>query len=225
MKKFLALALVLSICFPQVACSSNLMDTVLADLPIATDIAISVVNIVSPGNAPYTAEVTEYAGKVGADLKLLESLIAQYKSNLAAAPGGAIGQINAALSDAQSNLAAILQAVGVSDAKTTAAVAAAVASVKLILNDAALLVKNSAPPAVSARLFFGVGMPGADFLAIDGAPKTQSGTAVPVKASGKSARQIARDYNQKISKDFPKARVNVPKMHVLGVPVPMTGGK
>ena len=224
MKKFLALALVLSICLAQIGCSSNLIDTVLADLPIATDIAISVVNIVSPGNASYTAEVTEYAGKVGADLKLLESLIAQYKNDLAAAPGGVIGQINAALSDAQSNLAAILQAVGVSDPKVTAAVAAAVASVKLILNDAALLIQQSAPPAVSARLFFGMGLPGVDFMGIG---KTQPGAAVPhnPRGSGKSVRQIAREYNQKISKDFPKAKVNVPRLHVLGIPVPLSGGK
>ncbi|HEY6251766.1 MAG TPA: hypothetical protein VI685_17550, partial [Candidatus Angelobacter sp.] len=124
----------------------------------------------------------------------------------------------------------------------TAAVAAAIGSVKLILSDVAIVVKNSAPPAVTARLFFGVGVPGVDFMAvvqdrgqvIHGTPGPSAGN-LPQRAfgreqkkqapSGKSARQIAKEYNQKISKDFPNAKVNVPKMKVVGVPVPMTGGK
>ncbi|HLJ26577.1 MAG TPA: hypothetical protein VKY85_07690 [Candidatus Angelobacter sp.] len=220
----LSFLLIFGLCVPQVGCSGSLIDTVLADLPVATDIAISVVNIVSPGNAAYVQQVTEYAGKVSADLKLIESLVGQYKANLGAAPATALGQINASLSDAQTNLSAILTAVGVADPKVTAAVAAAIASVKLILLDVGLLIRNSAPAPVTAQLFFGVGMPGVDFLAVQTSGKHTEPAPVQ-KPSGKSARQIAKEYNQKISKDFGKAKVNVPKMHVLGVPVPMTGGK
>jgi hypothetical protein len=207
-------------CAPLAGCSGSLLDTVLADLPIATDIAISVVTIASSGNAANVQQVTEYAGKVSADLKLLESLITQYKSNLAGAPPATIAQANAALNDVQSNLAAIMTAVGVNDPKVTAAVAAAVGSVKLILNDVALLIQNSAPKAVSAQLFFGLGMPGVDFLGIGSQAKIQPGAAGPQKPSGKTARQIAKDYNQKIAKDFPKAKVNIPRIHVLGIPMP-----
>src|SRR5215472_857033 len=220
-------------CIPLTGCGSSVIDTVLEDLPIAVDIATSVINIVSPGDAELTKEVTEYAGKVSADLKLIESLVSQYKTNLAGAPAGVVGQINAALKDCQTNLGAILQAVGVSNPTVTAAVAAAIGSVKLILGDVAVLVKNSVPPAVSAKLFFGVGVPGVNFLAIvqPQGPSQSSQNAktdrddAPKKPSGKSARQIAKEYNQKVSKDFPKAKVNVPKMKVVGIPVPMSGGR
>jgi len=219
-------------CIPLAGCGSSVIDTVLEDLPIAVDIATSLINIVSPGNAELTKEVTEYAGKVSGDLKLIENLVSQYKTNLAGAPAGVVGQINAALNDCQTNLGAILQAVGVSNPTVTAAVAAAIGSVKLILSDVAVLVKNSVPPAVSAKLFFGVGMPGVDFLAMQPqGPSRSSPNAkttrddAPKKPSGKSARQIAKEYNRKVSKDFPKAKVNVPKMKVVGIPVPMSGGR
>jgi len=208
-------------CAPLAGCSGSLIDTVLADLPVATDIAISVVSIASSGNASEAQQITSYAGKVSADLKLLESLITQYKDNLAGASSGALAQANAALNDVQTNLSAIMTAVGVSDPKTTAAVAAAVGSVKLILNDVALLIQNSAPKAVTARLFFGLGMPGVNFLGMASQPKTQPGAAVPQKPSGKTARQIAREYNQKVGTDFPKAKVNVPRLHLLGIPMPL----
>ena len=237
MKKVLCAVLSILIialpCIPLAGCGSSAIDTVLADLPIAVDIAASVINIVSPGNVELTNEVTEYAGKVSGDLKLIESLISQYKANLAKAPAGVLGQINTALNDAQNNLGAVLQAVGVKDAKVTAAVAAAISSVKLILGDVAVVVQNSAPPAVTAKLFFGLGVPGVDFMAVVQAqgPSKSSPEAktsrddASKKGSGKSARQIAKEYNQKISKDFPKAKVNVPKIKVVGIPVPMTGGK
>ena len=219
-------------CIPLAGCGSSVIDTVLEDLPIAVDIATSVINIVSPGNAELTKEVTEYAGKVSGDLKLIESLVSQYKTNLASAPAGVVGQINTALNDCQTNLGAILQAVGVSNPTVTAAVAAAIGSVKLILSDVAVLVKNSVPPAVSAKLFFGVGVPGVDFMAMQPQGPSQSSPNAKTtrddasnKTSGKSARQIAKEYNQKISKDFPKAKVNVPKMKVVGIPVPMSGGR
>lgn len=204
LSSFLAVVLVAIPCIPLSGCSSNLIDTVVADLPIATDIAVSIVSIVSAGNAAYVQEVTGYAGKVSADLKLMESLIAQYKSNLGAAPGGTAAQINAALNDAQSNLAAILNAIGVTDPKVTAAVSAAVASVKLILNDATLLVQESAPPSVSAQLFFGVGMPvGYPSKDVQKASKVQAQVQKP---SGKSARQVAKEYNQRLEQIFRKQR-------------------
>lgn len=229
MKKFLCgiltILLIALACIPLGGCGSSTIDTVLRDLPIAVDIATSVISIVSPGNAELTKEVTEYAGKVSGDLKLIENLISQYKSNLAATPDGVLGQIDAALNDAQNNLGAILQAVGTGDPKVTAAVAAAVDSVKLILSDVAILVKNSAPPAVTAKLFFGLGMPGVDFMGIvepQGPSKSSPTAKTPrddasTKPSGKSARQIAKEYNQKVSKDFPKVKVNVPKMKVVGI--------
>ena len=240
MKKILSTLIVFVLCFGQMGCSGSEIDTVLADLPIAAEIAMSMVGIVSAGAPQHVQEVTEYAGKVSADLKLLESLIGQYKDLVgkqpraaavpagaaavpAGVPAGVLAQMNAALNDAQANVTAILNTVGVGDPKVTAAVAAAVGSVKLILNDAALLIQANALPAVTAQLFFGVGMPKPDFIM----SRTQPGAAVPhnTRGSGKSARQIAKEFNQKISKDFPKAKVNVPKVHVLGVSVPMTGGK
>lgn len=241
MKKILSTLIVFVLCFGQMGCSGSEIDTVLADLPIAAEIAMSMVGIVSAGAPQHVQEVTEYAGKVSADLKLLESLIGQYKSLLreqpgaaavpaaavqagaAAVPAGVLAQMNAALNDAEANLTAILNTVGVGDPKVTAAVAAAVGSVKLILSDAALLIQANALPAVTAQLFFGAGMPKPDFIM----SRTQPGAAVPhnTRGSGKSARQIAKEFNQKIAKDFPKAKVNVPKAHVLGVSVPMTGGK
>jgi hypothetical protein len=204
-------------------CSASLLDTVLNDLPVAADIAISIVGIASHGNGAFVSQAMQYSGKVCADLKLIESLVTQYKADLAGAPSGVTGQINAALSDAQSNLAAILQAVGVNNPETVAAVASAVGSVKLILSDVGLVIRNSVPKALSAQLFFGVGVPGVDFMAmvpVDGDGQKTAGPSAIQKPSGKTARQIAREYNQKVGKDFPKATVKMPKAHVLGVPLP-----
>ncbi len=199
MKRIFALIFIAGVCL--LCGCGNLLDTVLADLPIATDIAGNIVTIVAPSNAAYVKDVTAYSGKVAGDLKLIQSLVQQYKADLKSAPADALGKLNAALQDVQQNLSAILAAVGVSDPKVTAAVAAAVDSVKLILNDVALLVKNNAPAAVSAKLFFGV--PGMNLMAVDSAKQP--------KASGKSARQIAKEFNQKVQKDFPKAQVQIPK--------------
>ncbi len=204
-------------------CSASDVDTVISDLPIAVDIATSVVAIVDPS----AAGAIESSGKAAAGIKLVEKLVQDFKAN----PSGNLAdQINAALQDVQQNLSAILNEVGVKNPSVTAAVAAAVGSVKLILNDVAILVKNHAPPAVTARLFFGVGMPGVNFLAIvptdqDAKQVASGSSAAQVKASGKSARQIAQEYNQKVSKDFPRAKVNVPGKRILKVKVPLTGGK
>jgi hypothetical protein len=204
-------------------CSASLLDTVLNDLPVAADIAISIVGIAGHGNGAFVSQATQYSGKVCADIKLIESLVTQYKADLAGAPLGVTGQINAALSDAQTNLSAILQAVGVTEPQTVAAVASAVGSIKLILSDVGLLIQKSVPKALSAQLFFGVGVPGVDFMAmvpVDGDGQKTAGPSAIQKPSGKTARQIAREYNQKVGKDFPKATVKMPKAHVLGVPLP-----
>ncbi|HLJ88823.1 MAG TPA: hypothetical protein VKZ53_18535 [Candidatus Angelobacter sp.] len=226
----MAFLLVSTLCIPVAGCSGLTADAVLTDLPIATDIALSVVTIVGPSNEAYVAAVKEYSGKVAADLRLMKTLVDQYKASLVAAPSGTLTQINTALVDAQTNLTAILQAVGVSNPRTTAAVAAAVASVKLILGDVALLVKRSSPEALNAQVFFGIGMPGADFLAMvpvdgNGRSAKPGSEQAKLKPSGRSARQIAREYNQKIGKDFPAARVDVPKMKVMGIAIPLTGSK
>jgi hypothetical protein len=68
--------------------------------------------------------VQSAGAQAGADLQLLESLIAQYQKADAAAQPGLLNQINAALTAEQASLSSILPALHIKDAATQAKVTA-----------------------------------------------------------------------------------------------------
>jgi hypothetical protein len=112
---------------------------VIALLPTAVQIAGSILNIVAAaeGNSAPSAVVLDTvknaSGQVQADLTLASSLVAQYQTDLASAPAGVLGQIDAAVADAQQNIGAILNAVHVANATVIAAVNSAIASVQTVI--------------------------------------------------------------------------------------------
>ena len=112
---------------------------VIALLPTAVQIAGSILNIVAAaeGNsAPSSAllaTVQNASGQIQTDLTLANSLVAQYETDLASAPAGVLGKIDAAIADAQQNMGAILSAVHIANPAVVAAVNSAIASVQTVI--------------------------------------------------------------------------------------------
>lgn len=154
-KGVLSVLLCFALVMPMTGCTSlSALDTVIADLPVATDIALSAVNIYvafdGGKNENITAEIQEYSGEVSSDLKLLQALLQEYK----ASPSDSLLQrADAAVGAAQNHLTVLLAAFHVTDARTQAAAAAAVSLVRAVLADAAKLVpagkSGMTPQAVS----------------------------------------------------------------------------
>lgn len=110
-------------------CNTNWIDTAIADLPTAVDIATSLLGIVTvaTGNgtldASIAALISTGATAVKAGLITLEALINDYK----AAPSSSIlDKIDAALTDLQTNLASILQISGIKNQALQVTIATAV---------------------------------------------------------------------------------------------------
>ena len=192
---------------------------VIALLPTAVNIAGSILNIVaaaeggSGASAGMLAAVKSGSGQVQSDLTLANSLVAQYQTDLASAPAGVIGQIDAAVADAQQNITAILAAVHIANPTIVAAVNSAVASIQtVILALIAILpvaVAAASLPKLSAQ------------LKVSG---VSAGSATPRLAS---PRAFAKAFNEDASvaavqRTYPKARISVPVPHtqLLGVPLP-----
>ncbi len=192
---------------------------VIALLPTAVQIAGSILNIVaaaegnSAPSATLLATVKNASGQVQADLTLANSLVAQYQTDLASAPAGILGQIDAAIADAQQNVGAILSAVHIANPTIVAAVNSAIASVQTVI----LALIAVLPAAASAALF----------------PKLttslQSAGIQPgsVKVAIPTPHAFAKSFNNDsrivaVQQAYPNAniRVPVPHAHILGVPLP-----
>jgi hypothetical protein len=192
---------------------------VIALLPTAIQIAGSILNIVAAaeGNSAPSAAVLDTvknaSGQVQADLTLASSLVAQYQTDLASAPAGVLGQIDAAVADAQQNIGAILSAVHVANATVIAAVNSAIASVQTVI--LALIAVLPAParaalfPKLTASLHSAGIQPGS------------------VKAGVPSAHAFAKSFNndariEAAQQAYPNAQIKVPVPHarIFGVPLP-----
>lgn len=192
---------------------------IIALLPTAVQIAGSILNIVSAaeGNSAPSAAVLDTvknaSGQVQADLTLANSLVAQYQTDLASAPAGVLGQIDAAVADAQQNIAAILSAVHVASATVIAAVNSAIASVQTVI--LALIAVLPAPttaalfPKLTASLHSAGIQPGS------------------VKAGVPSPHAFAKSFNNDArivaaQQAYPNAQIKVPVPHarIFGVPLP-----
>src|ERR1700735_1428560 len=192
---------------------------VIALLPTAVQIAGSILNIVAAAEGPagpraeLVATVKASSGQVQSDLTLANSLVAQYQTDLASAPAGVIGQIDAAVADAQQNVTAILGAVHVANPTIVAAVNSAVASIQTVI----LALIAILPVAVAAASFPKLGAQ----LKVSGG---QPGAAKPGLAS---PRAFAKAFNQDahvaaIQRAYPKAHIMVPVPHakLMGGPLP-----
>lgn len=192
---------------------------VIALLPTAVQIAGSILNIVaaaegnSAPNANVLATVKNASGQVQADLTLAKSLVAQYKTDLASAPKGVLGQIDAAVADAQQNIGAILSAVHIENATVVAAVNSAIASVQTVILALIAVLPAPVPVALFPKLTTSLQAAG-----------IQPGT---VKVAVPSPHAFAKSFNNDprigaIQQAYPHAqiKVSVPHARILGVPLP-----
>jgi hypothetical protein len=200
---------------------------VIALLPTAVQIAGSILNIVaaaegnSAPSATVLATVKDASGQVQADLTLANSLVAQYQTDLASAPAGVLGQIDAAIADAQQNIGAILSAVHVANATVVAAVNSAIASVQTVIL-ALIAVLPAAAPA--AALFPKLT---ASLHAAGIQPASPSGGPGRVKVAVPTPRAFAKSFNNDArvvaaQQAYPSAQIKVPVPHarIFGVPLP-----
>jgi hypothetical protein len=192
---------------------------VIALLPTAVQIAGSILNVVAAAeggsavSAGLLATVKSASGQVQSDLTLANSLVAQYQTDLASAPSGVIGQVDAAVADAQQNISAILAAVHIANPTIVAAVNSAVASIQTVI--LALLAVLPATVAAASLPKLSASLKTAGIQARSGKPE------VP------SARAYAKAFNGDANVDaaqrtYPKAhiKVQVPRARVLGIPIP-----
>jgi hypothetical protein len=182
--------------------------TVLQDLPTAIQIALSIATVVgakSGGIDPsVAANITNWGGQIGSDFKLAGTLLTQYQANLAKAPASVLGELDTVAATVNSNLQSILSAIHVFDSNTQADIGIAVTGV-----DSVLLGLESIIPASAS----------AQFPKMAAALMARGRQLGAIKAQVPTPRHLAKTFNAGIGKDFPGAKVSVPKLHFLGIPV------
>lgn len=131
---------------PMQGCTaSNVLDTVISDLPVAVDIALSVVNIYgtfdkSGSNASLLNEIKEYSDAAGADLSLLRQLLQEYK---AAPADDLLSRIDSVFGSAENHVSEIESAFHVTNKQTQSAIAAAVSLIRGVLASMAKILPPS----------------------------------------------------------------------------------
>ncbi len=126
-----SLCAILSAALILAGCSTSWINAALADLPVITQAALNIASIVAAVDGsqvtPATvAQVQSIANQVKSDLTLVQNLVASYQSATAAQKPAVVQKINAALSDVQANLNAILTAAHVDNTALQATIVAAV---------------------------------------------------------------------------------------------------
>lgn len=181
-------------------------------LPLLASLATAVVAIVDPQDASLVSEISAGSGKISADVTLAESIINGF-SDISKIDSGSLARINAALADGKAQLANILQLVGVKNPALTAEIASWANVATTIFNDLAANIATVAPIAILEQLpvFFGPSFIRA--MAMSGhMPDTY-------KHSGKTARQLAQEWNKACKHE--RAKVKVPgHVHILHVWMP-----
>ncbi len=142
-------------------CSTSWINAALADLPVITEVAVNIANLVAAGqsdnpnatsaaNSAAAAEVQTIANQVKSDLTLVQSLVTSYQSAAAAQKPAVVQKISAALADVQTNLNSILAAVHVKDAALQATITAAVGVAVTTIVSIESLLPQPAPTSASA---------------------------------------------------------------------------
>jgi len=141
-------ALIVLLCGVLLAtgCSPNWIGVALADLPVLTQMALNIGNVItslqagqqlSPAEAAAIQNISTQASK---DLNLLQALYNEYQQNPNA---GTIQKIQDAITDLNQNLPALLQASHISNAALSAKIAAAVNLILATVNSVALLMPKT----------------------------------------------------------------------------------
>ncbi len=202
------LALVLSMSLVMGGCSTNWINEAeeisAALIPAAANLVALVAALQGKNVSAQDVAVIQNAGtQAGADLQLVQSLIAAYEKADASAQPGILNQIQSALNVAQSDLQGILPALHIKDAATQAKITAVVGVlISEVQSLAAVvpLVQGSATGAVSAKVsLLGNQNPGA--VAHNAARMGQP--SVPL-----SARDFVKSYNSVLTAKSGNASVD-----------------
>jgi hypothetical protein len=141
-------ALVLAIALASAGCSTQWINIALQDLPVLTQMALNLANLVSvlasgkQASAAETAVIQNISVQASRDLNLLQSLCADYKSSRSSATLQKIQEVTA---DLNRNVPALLQSAHIANPVLSARVAAAVNLILSTVNSLASLMPQNAP--------------------------------------------------------------------------------
>jgi hypothetical protein len=154
-KSKIILALALAISIAATGCSAQWINLALQDLPVLTQMALSISGIVSTlasGNQASvadTAVIQNISAQASRDLNLLQSLYSEYK---AAPSPTTLQKIQNVISDLNQNLPALLESAHIANPVLSARITAAVNLILTTVNSfAALMPQASTSPATSQK--------------------------------------------------------------------------
>jgi hypothetical protein len=165
-------ALVLCATLTWTACSTAWIgqaeEIVAALIPAASNLVALVAALEGKSVSAADLQRIQSAGtQAGADLQLIQSLIAEYQKADASAQPGILNQIQVAINTVQSNLNALLPALHIQDAATQAKITAVVGIVLSEVQSLAAIVPlvNPSQPTLAAQTAARVGHPKAPLTA------------------------------------------------------------
>lgn len=142
------LALVLAIALTASACSAQWINIALQDLPVLTQMALNLANLVSvlaSGQRATTADtavIQNISAQASRDLNLLQTLYGDYKASPSAPT---LQRIQKVIADLDRNLPALLQSAHISNPVLSARVTAAVNLILSTVNSFAALIPQPSP--------------------------------------------------------------------------------
>ena len=155
-KRTIILSLLLCISLLATGCSANWISVALEDLPVLTQMALNIGSLattlqsgqqLTPAEAAAIQNISAQASK---DLNLVQTLYTEYKQNPNTAT---IQKIQAAITDINQNLPALLQAAHIGNAALSAKISAAVNLILTTVDSFALLIPaNVSQSAVQASV-------------------------------------------------------------------------
>lgn len=172
--------------------SETTVDEVLADMPVVLDISQSIMVIMStvfPLTPAVVTPTVAYLGQLTGNLKLVETLLEQYRQHLDRAPG-----LDTALATVMGDLGLLVSSVTVYGPDLQAAVGVAAGTIQSIILAVVGLI-----PAGAAQMF----------------PQTSAAIRGKGAMFGRAKqipgpRSLARQYNAGVRPNYPEARVPVP---------------
>lgn len=166
---------------------------VLRDLPIASQIAQAILKIIATAPpAQVEARIERLVADIVAALVLLESMLREYRENIAHAPGGVLEMVDTAIATIAQNLVDILEAVRVYDPKIQAGVGVAITSLQMVLLGIVALI-----PRDRANQF-----PRTEQVML-----SEHRELGAIRAEIPTPRHLAGIYNKGIGHDYPQAKV------------------
>ncbi len=153
----LGLAVVLCMTMIWSACSTDWIgeaeEIVAALIPAASNIVALVAALQGKSVSATDLQTIQGAGaQAGADLQLIQSLIAAYQKADAAVKPGILNQIESAIGAAQGNLSGMLQGLHIKDAATQTKITAVVGLVLAEVQSLAAIVPVVAAPVAGAKI-------------------------------------------------------------------------